>query len=349
MTNKMLLSCVFLSLLSLKCANNTSGDTPQVSTQRHPPIPTDNPITPEKIHLGQKLFFDPRLSKDGTVSCNSCHNVMAGGDDNRSVSVGVGGKTGTRSAPTVWNAAFNPVQFWDGRAATLEDQAKGPLTNPVEMAMESHDAVVKRVASIPGYVSEFSKAFPGGDSLTIDNLARAIASYERTLITSNSRFDRYLNGDTTAISASAERGWKTVKAVGCTGCHSGSNFDGSTGRMGEGNYAIFPIFTGNDYATKYHLTEDRGRGAITMRPEDDHRFKIPTWRNVALTAPYFHNGLVPTLDEAVRVMARVQLNATLAEDQVQDVVAFLGTLTGEFPKQEMPQLPPTAGQSLIVH
>ncbi|NBY18907.1 cytochrome-c peroxidase [bacterium] len=295
---------------------------------------------PEKVSLGRQLYIDPRLSKDGTVSCNSCHNVMASGGDNRAFSAGVGGKLGGRSAPTVWNSAFHTVQFWDGRAASLEDQAKGPLTNPIEMAMDSHEAVVDRISKIPGYVSQFKKVF-GDKGVTIDGVAKAIAAYERTLITPNSPFDRYVKGNKKAMSPQAVRGMNTVIEVGCVSCHTGKNFNAPDDlAMGEGFYQKFPTFTDNEYVTKYKFLDDKGRGALTKNEDDNYFFRVPTWRNVALTAPYFSNGAVKTLDEAVRVMAKVQLNKELSANQVADIVEFLKALTGERPKQPMPELPP---------
>ncbi|MDH3327493.1 MAG: cytochrome-c peroxidase, partial [Gammaproteobacteria bacterium] len=272
-----------------------------------PPVPADNPMTAEKIELGKQLFFDPRLSLDGTISCNSCHNVMSSGTDNRSVSVGVGGLKGGRSAPTVWNAAFLSTQFWDGRAASLEDQAKGPILAHVEMAMPSADAAVARIKEIPGYLVSFKAVFGGDNSVTYDNIAKAIATYERTLITPNSPFDRYMRGDKKAMSASAQRGMKEVEALGCTGCHSGVNFSGPKLAIGEGFFQKFPQFPGSKYEKQYNLVSDLGRHNVTKQDEDKNMWRVPTWRNVALTAPYFHNGSVKTLDEAIRVMAKTQL------------------------------------------
>jgi cytochrome c peroxidase len=304
------------------------------------PVPADNLQTPIKIELGKALYFDPRLSKDGTVSCNSCHNVMAGGEDGRPVGVGIMGQRGGRGSPTVWNAAFHTVQFWDGRAASLEEQAKGPLTNPVEMGMESHDAVMERVKRLPGYVAMFKRAFPKDkEPVTIDNLAKAIASFERTLITPDSPFDLYKRGNKKALSAAALRGMKLVDEVGCTACHTGVNFAGEGFKMGEGNYQPFPQITGSKFDKQYDLLSDKGRYEVTKNKEDINKWRVPTWRNVAITAPYFHNGKVKTLDEAVRVMAKTQLDADLTEDQVKDIVEFLNALTGKFPKITAPQLP----------
>lgn len=314
---------------------------------RTAPEPADNVSSPGKIALGQQLYFDPRLSKNGTVSCNSCHNVMADGSDGRRTSIGVGGKAGGRNSPTVWNSAFLSVQFWDGRAASLEDQAKGPMTNPVEMAMDSHALVVERLKKIPGYVDQFKKVFGGGDPVTIDNTVKAIAAYERTLITPGSPFDRFLAGNKKAISAQAQRGYKLVGEVGCVTCHMGVNFAGPALPLGSGFYQKFPVFADSDYVAKYQLTSDPGRAEHTKKPEDRGMWRVPTWRNVAVTAPYFHNGSVNNLAEAVRVMARTQLNKTLKEDEVQSIVAFLETLTGPFPAQKMPRLPETVASSLV--
>ncbi len=306
-----------------------------------PPIPADNPMSAAKIALGQQLYFDPRLSVDGTVSCNSCHNVMSNGTDNRPVSIGVGGQKGGRSAPTVWNAAFLSVQFWDGRAASLEEQAKGPILNPIEMGMPSAAATVARIQSIPGYAHAFAQVFAGKTPVTYEHIAMAIAAYERTLLTPNSAFDRYMKGDKKALSAQALRGMKLVEQTGCTGCHMGPDFAGPALPQGSGFYQKFPTFENNDYVQKYHLKDDMGRYAVTKNVNDQHLWRVPSWRNVALTAPYFHNGSVATLEEAVRVMAKTQLDKTLSDGDVADIVAFLNSLTGEFPIQKMPRLPQT--------
>lgn len=312
-----------------------------------PPVPADNPITREKIELGKMLYFDPRLSKDGTVSCNSCHNVMAGGEDNRANSVGVRGQKGGRSSPTVWNAAFMSVQFWDGLAKSLEEQAKWPLTNPVEMGMESHDAVVARVVKIAGYREAFKKAFPKEDKVTIDLIAKAIATYERTLITPDSPYDQYMKGNKKALSKAAVRGLELTKTVGCIACHNGPNFAGPMLPEGTGFYQKFPTFPGSAYDAKYSLLKDNGRFDVTKQESDRHFYRVPTWRNIADTAPYFHNGSVKTLDEAVRVMAKTQLNKDLKDGEVTDIVEFLKSLTGKFPEQKMPRLPSTPGESLV--
>jgi cytochrome c peroxidase len=311
------------------------------------PAPADNPTTPEKVELGRMLFLDPRFSATGTVSCNSCHNVMLGGEDNRPVSMGVHGKTGGRSAPTVWNAAFNSSQFWDGRAATLEEQAKGPVANPIEMGMSAVEEAMDRVRDIPGYRPYFEAAFGTDNPMTVDNAAKAVAAYERTLITPGSAYDRYVNGDKEALTEQQVRGMNTFVEVGCAACHSGAAFSGPAMSPGTGFFSRFPAFTDNDYVKQYDFTADEGRMAVTGNEADKHMWKVPTLRNIALTAPYFHNGSVKTLDEAVRVMASLQLNQELSDQQTADIVAFLMSLTGEFPQQPMPQLPATPGRSII--
>jgi cytochrome c peroxidase len=272
---------------------------------------------------------------------------MLGGEDNRPVSMGVHGKTGGRSAPTVWNSAFNSSQFWDGRAATLEDQAKGPVVNPIEMGMSEVEEAMDRVRDIPGYLPYFEAAFGTDNPMTVDNAARAVAAYERTLITPGSAYDRYVKGDKEALTEQQVRGMNAFADLGCVACHSGAAFSGPAMAPGSGFFAKFPTFTDNDYVKQYDLTADEGRMAVTTNVADKHMWKVPTLRNIALTAPYFHNGSVKTLDEAVRVMAKVQLNQDLSEEQTADLVAFLMALTGEFPQQPMPQLPPTPGRSII--
>lgn len=310
------------------------------------PTPADNPTTAAKVELGKQLYFDPRLSIDGTVSCNSCHNVMASGTDNRATSAGIDGQRGGRSAPTVWNAAFLSAQFWDGRANTLEDQAKGPPLNPIEMGMPSKEAVVERLNAIPGYAEQFNKVFGGKEAVSYDNMAKAIAAFERTLITRNSPFDKYLAGNRKAISAQAQRGMKLFEETGCGACHSGPNFAGPLMPAGQGFYQKFPMVN-SDYDAKYKLLEDLGRYDMTKQESDKNVWRVPTLRNIAVTAPYFHNGAVQTLDEAVRVMAKSQLGKELNDKDVADIAAFLETLTGEFPKIDMPRLPATAGSSLV--
>ncbi|MEQ1531133.1 MAG: cytochrome c peroxidase [Methylococcales bacterium] len=304
------------------------------------PAPENNPTTAEKVALGQMLYHDPRLSSTGTVSCASCHNTMLGGEDNRPNSMGVNGQTGGRSAPTVWNAAFNKVQFWDGRAASLGDQAAGPVTNPIEMGMKDWNVVVARLKSIDGYEKAFEKAFGKGDELiSKENATKAIAAYERTLITPNSAFDKYVGGDTSTLTEQQVRGMKKVEALGCGNCHSGPALNGG------GSFQVFPVMADAKLEEKYHFEEDLGLAEVTKKDADKKKFKVPTLRNIALTAPYFHNGSVPTLEKAVAVMAKTQLGKDLTTAETDDVVAFLESLTGQFPKQHMPTLPGTLGRT----
>ena len=310
------------------------------------PEPADNPTTAAKVELGKMLFMDPRFSSTGTVSCNSCHNVMEGGDDSRKVSMGVHGKTGGRNAPTVWNAAFHSVPFWDGRAPLIEDQAKGPVANPLEMGMADVETAMNRVRQIPGYKLYFEKAF-GEDSMTVENAAKAVAAFERTLITPNSPYDRYVKGDKQAMTEQQVRGMNTFADVGCVSCHSGPAFNGPQQELGVGYFTRFPAFADSEVVKKYSLAEDKGREEVTGNSADAHLFRTPTLRNITDTAPYFHNGSVNDLAEAVRVMASSQLNRDLSDQDVADITAFLGALTGEYPEITMPRLPATAGVSIL--
>ncbi len=307
------------------------------------PTPADNPQTKNKIELGKQLYFDARLSIDGTVSCNSCHNVMSSGTDNRGGSVGVGGQVGDRGAPTVFNAAFMSALMWDGRKTSLEDQATGPLLNPIEMAMPSTDAVVERLKQIDGYRTQFAKVFGGKDPVNIENFSKAMAAYERTLITPNGAFDQWAMGRNNAISTQAQRGFETFVETGCSSCHSGPNFSGPKLPQGTPFFQRFPTFAESDYVKKYDFLADQGRKNVTNQDADAHMFRVPTLRNIAITAPYFHNGRVATLDEAIRVMAKVQLNRDLNQSDVNDIKAFLMTLTGPTPNQTMPRLAVTEG------
>ncbi len=335
------LAAVFLAVASAGAASYDWQPLPMRAT-----VPADNAQTPEKIALGKQLFFDPRFSSTGTVSCNSCHNLMTGGDDSRSTSMGVHGLAGPRNAPTVWNSAFHSVQFWDGRAVSLEEQAKGPVVAGVEMGMGSLDEALARLRDIPGYVEQFRAVFGGEQPVTADNAAKAVAAYERTLITPGSPYDRYVTGDASALTPQQARGMKTFEDLGCIACHRGPAFNGPLMPDGKGFFISFPFHT-SEYVKIYDLRDDDGRFKVTGDENDRHKFRVPTLRNVALTAPYFHNGKVKTLEEAVRVMAPSQLNKRLLDEQVRDVAAFLEALTGPFPEQTLPRLPPTPGRTLL--
>ena len=274
-----------------------------------------NPITPEKIALGRKLFYDKRLSIDGKVSCNSCHGLANYGVDNEPTSPGHEGKRGARNSPTVYNAAFHVAEFWDGRAKDVEEQAKGPVLNPVEMGMPDADYVVKVLKGIPGYAPLFRAAFPGEpDPITYDNVARAIGAFERRLVTP-SRFDDFLNGRTDALTDAEVAGLSTFLETGCPTCHMTATVGG---KMFQKIGLVHP-----------YPTADLGRYEVTKNEADKYFFKVPSLRNVAKTGPYFHDGSVKTLPEAVRKMAWHQLGKQLSDADVQSIVVFLGSLTGK--------------------
>lgn len=291
-----------------------------------------NAATPEKVELGKMLFFDPRLSASHAISCSSCHNLGLGGADAEPTSLGHRWQHGGRNAPTVFNAVFNMVQFWDGRAKDLEQQAGGPMVNPVEMASpEAH--VAEQLKGIDGYHAAFARAFPGqADPVTLPNVQKAIAVFEATLTTPNAPFDRYLGGQADALSPVQKQGLTLFMEKGCSSCHNGVN-------VGGGMYAPFGVVAkpGADILPP----ADKGRFQVTRSPGDAYVYKVPTLRNIALTAPYFHTGSVWDLRQAVQVMGSSQLSATLSADEVDKITAFLGSLTGEPPKVTVPALPPS--------
>ena len=307
------------------------------------PVPASNPLTEQKAELGKQLFFDTRLSVNGSISCNSCHDVVNGGADARPLSPGATGKLGRRNAPTVWNVGFQTVLFWDGRARSLEEQLGAHLLDETTMALPNARAVAERLAAIPGYRDQFARAF--GEPASVDTVANALASYIRTLRTPDSAFDRYIRGDQQALSPEARHGMERFRDVGCLSCHFGVNFAGPAPgpalKMGDGFYELFPNYVGSHYDAAYELDKDLGRYHYSGDAGEKRMWRVPALRNIARTAPYFHNGSVSTLSEAVRVMARVELNTTLDNADVADIVAFLESLTGRFPLQTLPQLPPT--------
>ncbi len=309
------------------------------------PVPAANPQSGQKIALGRQLYFDTRLSLNGALSCNSCHDLSAGGGDHRPVSIGAAGKAGTRNAPTLWNVAYQTVLYWDGRARSLEEQLRGHLLDETVMALPDAAVVAERINKIPGYRRQFAAEFAAKPAVSLDAVAQALASYIRTLRTPNSAFDRYVTGDKQALSAQALRGLNTFRDIGCMSCHFGVNLAGPAPgpylKMGDGFYELFPNYLGSPYDAAYGLTEDKGRVGFSGDPGEKYMWRVPLLRNIALTAPYFHNGSVSTLNEAVRVMARVELNVTLKDDEVGDIAAFLESLTGDLPVQSLPRLPPT--------
>jgi cytochrome c peroxidase len=309
------------------------------------PSPASNPQTPAKVALGRRLFFDNNLSWDRSLSCASCHDVDGSGDDSLTTSVGIDGQIGGRNAPTVWNAAFQSVLFWDGRADSLEAQAKGPLVNPIEMGMPSLEVVVERVREDGRYRHGFDAAFGSEVPVTIDRIAQAIAAYERTLITPDTPYDRFVRGELNALSPSQIRGMHQFQRFGCVQCHSGPNFSGASLFDGQAPMRIFPVYP-TPYEQEFGLTQDSGAAT----PGSGRGiWRVPTLRNVALTGPWFHNGSVSDLSQVVRIMASVQLGYTgrylvwsddhkamtrldrpkIDEATVQDLVSFLHALSSD--------------------
>jgi cytochrome c peroxidase len=277
-----------------------------------------NPVTPEKVALGQTLFFDTRFSRNHDVSCNTCHGLDRFGVDGTVVSAGHRKEKGGRNSPTVYNAALQFVQFWDGRAETVEEQAKGPVLNPVEMAMPSAAKVEEMLSSIPGYVEAFKKAFPDDEKpITFDNFAKAVGAFERKLSTPG-KWDAYLKGDKSALTEEEKKGFAKFVEVGCPQCHVGP-LVGGTMYQQAGLKKAWPN------------QKDKGRGEVTKSPSDNMMFKVPQLRNVEHTAPYFHDGSIQTLEEAVKIMADLQLEKELSPDDVRLIVAWLKTLSGDVP------------------
>lgn len=291
--------------------------------------------TPALVDLGRKLYFEKGLSKNGSQSCNSCHAVDGGrpGVDNEPTSPGAFGKRGGRNSPTTLNAGFHLAQFWDGRAPSLKEQAKGPILNPVEMAMPAETEVIAHLKAEAEYPRLFAGAFPGEkEPLTYENLAKAIAAFERTLITRD-RLDDFLKGQNSALTAAELKGLNTFLTTGCTACHNG------------------PLLGGNSYQKlglikPYPDQSDVGREAVTKEADDRLKFKVPSLRNIAATQPYFHDGKTPNLSEAVRTMANLQLGLQLTPEQESDLVTFLRALTGKGIKAATAEIPGNTGNKL---
>jgi len=316
------------SALALTLAAATGAALAQEPIQ---PIEPVKQINLAMAELGMKLYFDPRLSKSGFISCNSCHNLSMGGTDNLKTSIGDHWQQGPINAPTVLNSSMNVAQFWDGRAADLKTQAGGPIANPGEMGF-THKLAVDVLASIPEYVREFKLAF-GSDGIDIDKVTDAIAEFEKTLVTPNSRFDQWLLGDKDAITAEELAGYKLFKSSGCVACHNGPAVGGNS-------------FQKMGVVEPYHATSTaQGRSAVTGKDADRFMFKVPTLRNVELTYPYFHDGEANTLTEAVDVMGRLQLGKKFSDKENAQIVAFLKTLTGEQPFFHFPMLPPSTDKT----
>lgn len=295
------------------------------------PIRPVQEINLAQVELGKKLYFDPRLSKSGFISCNSCHNLSMGGTDNLKTSIGDHWNQGPINAPTVLNSSLNLAQFWDGRAADLKAQAGGPIANPGEMGF-THKLAVDVLSSIPQYRVEFKQVF-GTDKITIDEVTQAIAEFEKTLKTPNSRFDQWLLGNKDALTAAELAGYKLFKSSGCVACHNGEAVGGNSfQKMG----LVEP------YKAK---SSAEGLSAVTGKDADRFKFKVPTLRNVEMTYPYFHDGEAETLGEAVELMGRLQLGKKFSSEENAQIVAFLKTLTGDQPSFLLPILPPSTDKT----
>ena len=299
---------------------------PVVAEEPLKPLPTSVDVNMDKVLLGRGLFHDTALSGDGTVACVTCHMLDHGGAEPRKTSTGIGGQVGPINSPSVLNAGYNFVQFWDGRAKDLQEQAAGPVENPIEMGAK-WDKVVERLKKNQEYVASFAKLY--ADGVTKDNATDAIAEYEKSLITP-SRFDKFLLGDETAITDAEKKGYATFKDAGCTACHAGI-------LAGGGMFQKMGLV--NDYfkdrgtpVTK----ADLGRFNVTKDPADKHFFKVPTLRNVELSSPYLHDGSRATLEETVRVMGKYQLGRDLTDAQINSIVTFLKSLTGKLPAHAAP-------------
>jgi Cytochrome c peroxidase len=334
---------LMISLLALGVATAVWADT---ATKAEPAkaaeaasVVKDEPIKPlpsyvpkeAMVELGKKLYFDPRLSKSGFISCNSCHNLSMGGTDNLPTSIGDHWQQGPINSPTVLNSSMNVAQFWDGRAKDLKAQAGGPIANPGEMAF-THELAIGVLESIPAYKDEFKMAF-GKDSIDIDMVTDAIAAFEETLVTPDSKFDRWLKGDETAMNDKELNGYKLFKDSGCVACHNGPAVGGSSfQKMG---------------AVEPYKTDSKAEGlvGVTGKDADRFKFKVPTLRNVEMTYPYFHDGAAKTLEEAVTIMGQIQLGKKFSDAETADIVSFLKTLTGKQPDIKLPILPPSTNDT----
>lgn len=302
----------FVLFLFLCCITLVMADEPIVA------LPQSVKVNQAKARLGHALFFDTILSHDGTISCASCHDLQNGGGDGLKVSFGIHGQKGSVNAPTVYNAVFNFRQFWDGRAEDLQEQATGPITNPVEMGSSFKEIIAKLKKS--RYKKLFDAIYK--DGITKKNITDAIAEYEKTLITPNSRFDKYLRGDENALTQKEKEGYELFKSKGCISCHNGENIGGNL-------YNRFGIFeqTGSKWLGRYN---------VTHRERDTYFFKVPSLRNVARTAPYFHDGRTYSLGKAVEIMSLYQLGRHITKEEIAKIVAFLHSLNGELPKNIEP-------------
>lgn len=330
MKNTLLITTSLVSLLASSAMADALSDS---YLAMFTPLPTEAPsagneLTDAKINLGRMLYYETRISKNGKMSCNTCHVLEKYGQDNLPFSPGHEGKLGGRSSPTVYNAALHVAQFWDGRAPTVEEQAKGPVLNPVEMGMPSADHVVDVLKSIPGYEAAFKAAFPGEENpISYDNFGKAVGAFERRLVTP-SRWDEYLKGRKEALTATEQAGYETFAKVGCVTCHNGPAIGGA-------------MYHKLGLAKAWPELKDLGRYEATKVDSDKHFFKVASLRNVTETGPYLHDGSVETLEEMVKMMAEHQLGKTLTDAETASIVSFLKCLTGDLPKEyiQAPDLP----------
>jgi len=296
----------------------------------------NNPAIPEKVKLGEMLYFEPRLSASHLISCNTCHNLGTGGVDLQETSVGHAWQKGPRNAPTVLNSVFNVAQFWDGRAKDLAEQAKGPVQATVEMN-NTPEQVLNTLNSMPEYKELFSKSFPEDEEpVSFENTVKAIEIYEATLLTPDSRFDKFLKGDEKSLSPEERKGLRAFMDKGCAACHNGINV---------GGVGYFPFGLVQKPGADILPPEDKGRFMITKTPSDEYVFKVPTLRNIELTAPYFHSGKVWSLKQAVGIMGSAQLRVQLSDEDIDKITTFLKTLTGNQPEVEYPILPPSTNDT----
>jgi cytochrome c peroxidase len=331
-------ACLFVLFPGCTRSGTESATITPATLKAYAPLPDlapgKEPITEETVTLGRMLYYETRLSKSQKVSCNSCHALTKYGVDNQPTSVGHKGQKGDRNSPTVYNAAIHFVQFWDGRAPDVEEQAKGPVLNPVEMAMTSDKQVIAVLKSMPGYVDAFKKAFPADkDPVTYDNMGKAIGAFERKLITP-ARWDKFLKGDQAALSAEEKAGFITFVSSGCQTCHAGVLLGGN-------------MYQKIGTAKPWPDTSDPGRFKVTKSEADKFMFKVPSLRNIEETSPYFHDGKVPTLNGAIAKMADYQVGKTLSDAEIQSIVVWMKALTGEIPADyiKQPELPKSTSKT----
>lgn len=313
-----LLSCNNKKELNIESLLKKESYTNKIENDLFSPIPESLAHNPAIAKLGKKLFFDPRLSKNDTISCSSCHQIDKNGADSLAFSIGINNQAGTLNTPTIYNAIFNIAQFWDGRAGNLFLQIKDPILNSHEMAMPSMDFLIKKLSKIEEYNTSFKKLFK--DGLTENNFFTAITEYEKTLITPNSKFDNFLKGEKNALNQKEKNGLKHFKDLGCVSCHNGINLGGNMYQK----YGVVHEYIGKN--------NQLGRYNISKNPDDKYVFKVPSLRNIELTSPYLHDGSIQSLNESIDKMAYYQLGRKLNEKTINEIAAFLKTLTGKKPE-----------------